>query len=294
MKVGQPASDIRHDLDLIERLRGAEYDGAAIFTVYSQSPLPAALLCYLANIPLRLAHCRENPYRLLTDWVAESEPERGWRHEVRRQLDLVATVGSRTSDERLSLRVSSAAMQRVAALLAELGITPDDRWLVLHAGASAPSRRYPLDQFAAAARLLESDQGWRVLLSGSAGESALVEDLRGMIGGSAVSLAGRLDLEELAALIERAPLLVSNNSGPVHIASAVGTPVVDLYALTNPQHTPWGVPNRVLYHDVPCKYCYRSICPEGHHNCLRLVPPEALVAAVRDLTDGPSPGAVGA
>ncbi len=61
----------------------------------------------------------------------------------------------------------------------------------------------------------------------------------------------------------RAPLLVSNNTGPVHIAAAVGTPVVDLYALTNPQHTPWGVPNRVLYHDVPCKYCYKSICPRA-------------------------------
>ena len=49
------------------------------------------------------------------------------------------------------------------------------------------------------------------------------------------------------------------------------SPVVDIYALTNPQHTPWGVPNRVLYHDVPCKHCYKSVCPEGHHDCLRRV-----------------------
>ncbi|MEX2599096.1 MAG: glycosyltransferase family 9 protein, partial [Dehalococcoidia bacterium] len=68
------------------------------------------------------------------------------------------------------------------------------------------------------------------------------------------------------------------------IAAAVGTPVVDLYALTNPQHTPWQVPNRTLFHDVPCKNCYKSICPEGHHHCLRLVPPEAIVDAVRALT----------
>jgi ADP-heptose:LPS heptosyltransferase len=54
----------------------------------------------------------------------------------------------------------------------------------------------------------------------------------------------------------------------MHVAAAVGTPVVDLYALTNPQHTPWGVPHRVRFHDVPCKYCYKSVCPEGHGHCL--------------------------
>jgi hypothetical protein len=63
------------------------------------------------------------------------------------------------------------------------------------------------------------------------------------------------------------------------MAAALGTPVVDLYALTNPQHTPWMVPHRVLYHDVPCRNCYKSICPLGHHNCLRLVSPDDVVSA---------------
>ena len=103
------------------------------------------------------------------------------------------------------------------------------------------------------------------------------------MGVHSFSLAGELDLGELAALLAMAPLLIANNTGPVHVAAAVGTPVVDLYALTNPQHTPWGVPNRVLNHDVPCKYCYKSVCPEGHHHCLTLVPPEAVVEAVRAL-----------
>jgi ADP-heptose:LPS heptosyltransferase len=92
-----------------------------------------------------------------------------------------------------------------------------------------------------------------------------------------------LDLGELAALLARAPVLVSNNTGPVHVAAAVGTPVVDLYALTNPQHTPWAVPHRVLFHDVPCKYCYESVCPAGHHDCLARVEPNAVVTATLDL-----------
>ncbi|RPI21326.1 MAG: glycosyl transferase, partial [Chloroflexota bacterium] len=65
--------------------------------------------------------------------------------------------------------------------------------------------------------------------------------------------------------------------------AAVGTPIVDLYALTNPQHTPWMVPNRVLNYDVPCKYCYKRVCPEGHHDCLRRVSPDTIVQAALEL-----------
>jgi ADP-heptose:LPS heptosyltransferase len=102
-----------------------------------------------------------------------------------------------------------------------------------------------------------------------------------------------LDLEELAALIEAASVMVAGNTGPVHIAAAVGTPVVDLYALTNPQHTPWSVPSVVLYHDVPCRWCYKSVCPEGHHLCLRGIDPGAIVRAALDLLSAPErvPGA---
>ncbi len=70
-------------------MRHGGFDAAVIFTVYSQSPLPAAMLCYLAGIPRRLAHCRENPYALLSDWLREPEPQQRTRHEVERQLDLV-------------------------------------------------------------------------------------------------------------------------------------------------------------------------------------------------------------
>jgi ADP-heptose:LPS heptosyltransferase len=96
-------------------------------------------------------------------------------------------------------------------------------------------------------------------------------------------MAGLLDLGELAALLERSNLLISNNSGPVHLACAVGTPVVDIYALTNPQHAPWQVPHRVLSHDVPCKYCYKSTCPHGHNDCLRGVAPGQVVEAALEL-----------
>jgi ADP-heptose:LPS heptosyltransferase len=220
----------------------------------------------------------------LTHWVPDPEPEHLLRHEVRRQLDLVRSVGCQISDERMVLEVPSVARMRVLGQLQRLGVDPRSAWVVIHPGATAPSRRYPPEQFALAARRLVLDVDMQVIFTGSSAERTEVEQIQTAMGVHSFSLAGELDLGELAALLAMAPLLIANNTGPVHIAAAVGTPVVDLYALTNPQHTPWGVPNRVLNHDVPCKYCYKSVCPEGHHHCLALVPPEAVVEAVRALS----------
>ncbi|WP_432763423.1 glycosyltransferase family 9 protein, partial [Burkholderia mallei] len=118
------------DVAMIERILCGGFDAAAIFTVYSQSPLPAAMMCRLAGIALRLAHCRENPYRLLTERIAETEPQVQLRHEVARQLALVREVGATTRDMRLAferhaelrgrakqqarLRLAARAIARVA------------------------------------------------------------------------------------------------------------------------------------------------------------------------------------
>ncbi|MBE9159305.1 glycosyltransferase family 9 protein [Nodosilinea sp. LEGE 06152] len=312
LKATAPRETSQPEHDMLAELRRRRFDAAIIFTVYSQNPLPTATMAYLADIPLRLAHCRENPYQLLTDHIPEPEPELS-RHEVQRQLDLVASVGYTNPDSRLRLTVPTLAQQRITTLLGELGLSPqptktprpardpvgaqhavplpiggmqetnsDQPWIVIHPGASAPSRRYPPELFAQVARSLVQS-GLTVLFTGTPPERDLVESIRDQMDAPSYSLVGLLDLKDLSALLAAAPLLLSNNTGPVHIAAAVGTPVVDLYALTNLQHTPWQVPHQVLFHDVPCRLCYKSICPEGHHACLRQVEPQAVVAAVLEL-----------
>ncbi len=271
---------------LVARLREGAFDAAVICTVNTQSALPSALACLLAGIPLRLAHARENPYRLLTDWVADPEPFAHVRHEVRRQLDLVATVGATVEDDHLSIRVPPGAVRTIRARLEALDLRPADRWVVVHPGASAPSRRYPIESLAAVVRTLAGEHGVRVVVTGGPIEVEAVAELR-EAGGRGVEVLHGLDLAQLAALITIAPVLVGNNSGPAHLAAAVGTPVVDLYALTNLQHAPWGVPSRVLTHDVPCKGCRKSVCPLGHHACLRGVTPADVVDATLDLLGVP-------
>ncbi|KON80492.1 lipopolysaccharide heptosyltransferase II [Azoarcus sp. PA01] len=276
-------------IDAAQRVRERGFDAAVIFTVYSQSALPAAMLCWLAGIPLRLAHCRENPYQLLTDWIEDPEPQELLRHEVRRQLDLVAAVGASCDDRRLSFRLRDDDKAHARALLRTENIDPERPYVVIHPGASAPSRRYPEEHFAAVVnRVLGfagSGQAFQVLFTGDESERALVDTIRSLAGVSLPSLAGRLRLGELAAVIDSAAVLIANNTGPVHLAAAVGTPVVDIYALTNPQHAPWKVAHRVLYEDVPCRFCYRSVCPQGHHNCLRLLDPQRVAEAARELLD---------
>ena len=290
---GRPAGS---DGELVERLRDGAFDAAIVFTVHTQSPLPVALLLRLAGIPRVLAHCRENPYALVSDWVPEPELGEATRHEVRRQLDLVARVGFATDDERLSFRVPPEAMRRLRdEVLPRLGIRPGDGtpWAVVHPGASAPSRRYPPARFAQAAARLAREHDVRIVFTGATAEIPLVESIRASMGVASASLAGALSLGELSALLAVAPLLIANNTGPVHLAAALGTPVVDLYALTNPQHTPWMVPSRVLNVDVPCAGCRRSVCPLGHGACLALVPPDRVVAAARELlAEAPAYGRV--
>jgi lipopolysaccharide heptosyltransferase II len=283
MKATAVAPDASFDRGFIRSLARCRFDGAVIFTVFSQSALPAAMACYLADIPLRLAHCRENPYQLLTHWVRDPDNEHGMRHEVRRELDLVGTIGCTTANESMQLAVPRIAIGQAAELLIQSGIDRQGRWLVIHPGATARSRRYPPEMFACAADILAREAGFQIVFTGAPDERELIDFICARMDAPSCSLAGRLELAQLAGLITLAPLLISNNTGPAHLAAAVGTPVVDLYALTNPQHTPWQVASRVLSYDVPCKYCYQSICTAGHHDCLRRISPREVARAALDL-----------
>ena len=278
---GSTAAAAAAERRMVKTLAAERFDAAVVFTVCTQSALPAALWCRLAGIPLRLAHSRENPYGLLTDWVPDDERvESNMRHEVERQLALLAAVGWHADDDRLRLAIDPADRARVAARLAAAGLAPGQAYFVVHPGASAASRRWPAQHFALAAAEIARRSGCVPVFTGSAGtEAQAVAALRATMATPGFSLAGEIGLAELAALIAGAPVLVTNNTGPAHVAAAAGTPVVVLYALTNPQHTPWRVPAHVLFHDVPCRHCLKSTCPLGHNDCLTKVPPRAAVEA---------------
>ncbi|MBW8848079.1 MAG: glycosyltransferase family 9 protein [Burkholderiales bacterium] len=264
---------------LLQQLLRTRFDAAILFTVCTQSALPAALLCRLAGIPLVLAHARERAYGLLSDEVPDHEQIAiGMRHEVQRQLDLVAHVGMHTCDEGLRFALREQDSDAAHGLLQAAGVDLTQPYVLLHPGASAASRRYPAAAYGVAAALMQRD-GLQVVLCAGPDEAGLLDEAATAMAGAGPALPPLRELGTLAALVQGARVLVANNSGPAHLAAALGTPVVDLYALTNPQHTPWRVRAQVLNHDVPCRNCLQSVCAQGHHDCLRRVAPRQVADA---------------
>jgi lipopolysaccharide heptosyltransferase II len=275
-------------LALASELQALQFDAALIFTVYSQNPLPAGMLCYLAGIKTVLGYCRENPYQLINQWVPDREPLEYVVHEVERQLRLAEMAGAETSDTRLLLKIpeekKKEATGRVWDILNAAGIRRGMRWLVLHAGVSEEKRLYPASNYVTACQSLIR-QGYKILLTGSGSERDYVDQIARQLGDAAINVAGELSIAELIVLIEAAPVLISNNTGPVHIAAAVGTPVVVLYAMTNPQHTPWQVPSKVLYFEVlPELKTKNRLLQSFLGASTPRASPEAIVAAVGELS----------
>ena len=239
-----------HLAAIVSRLKKARFDGCVIFTVYSQNPLPTAMVPWMAGIPRRLAYCRENPYQLLTYWVPDDEPYAKIRHQVVRDLDLVEHVGAYSTDDRITVTVPPEADSAAMAKLARVGVTTDRPFVIFHAGVSEAKRRFPEVDWIELARRVLTTHAVQVIFTGSAVEQALTDHLQLTCGKNTFSAAGLLDIQEFAAVIRQAAVVVSVNTATIHLAAALGRPLVVLYALTNPQHTPWRCPHTLFPYSV--------------------------------------------
>ncbi|MCD8742171.1 glycosyltransferase family 9 protein [Mucilaginibacter roseus] len=236
---------------IIDVIKQGHFDAAVLFTVYSQNPLPTAMLAYLAGIPRILAYCRENPYGLISDWVPDKEPYELIKHQVKRDLDLVANVGATVGSEDMQLKTNDNLWPIVEAKLTAIGVDINQPWLIMHAGVSETKRRYPEKKWATAAKFILKKNKYQVLFTGSSSELSLTDKLQEMTGAGSFSIAGLFNIDEFICLVKHTRLMISVNTGAAHIAAACQTPLVVLYAQTNPQHTPWNVLNIVLPYAVP-------------------------------------------
>jgi ADP-heptose:LPS heptosyltransferase len=272
--VGVPPQD---DRDLVVRVGDGGYDAAVILTSFAQSPWPAAYLCRLAGVPVRVGMSREFGGAGLTHWVPSVPDE---THQVDRALMMLQRVGVPPADARLHLSVPSAAHVAASAVLRDNGIGPGERYALLLPGASCPSRRYPADRLAAVAAML-TRAGLRAVVAGTAREGDLVARVAGGVPG-AVPVAGDLDVPALAAAVAGAAVVVCNNSGGAHLASAVGAPAVVLFAGTEQvqQYAPRFTPAAVLIVPTPCAPCRQLRCPYDQQ-CLDIPPAQVAEQALR-------------
>ncbi|MBO0688602.1 MAG: glycosyltransferase family 9 protein [Candidatus Dormibacteraeota bacterium] len=263
--------------ELVGRVRALAPDVAILFTSFHQSPLPLALLLRVAEVPRVGAISEDYPGALLD--VRHQVPDDV--HEVERALSLAEAMGFSPppgDDLRLRLR---ARGRRPAAL------GDRDGYVVLHVGASAPARAWPGRRFAELAELLIR-RGDRVVVTGGRGEVRLAHEVAGEVP-AVVSLAGKTDLAELAAVLAGARAVVSANTGPAHLAAAVGVPVVSLFAPVVPsaRWRPWSVPHVLLGdQQAACAGTRARDCPVPGHPCLSEVTALDVAAAVEHLSHG--------
>jgi ADP-heptose:LPS heptosyltransferase len=260
----------------VDHLTSLGADCALILTSFHQSPLPLALLLRMAGVPFVGAICEDYPGSLL-DVRHHVDDD---LHEVWRALSLAQAMGfALAEDDHDRLRV-----------LRPGGYPPGTGHVVVHPGASVPARAWAPDRHAALVRAL-AREGRRVIVTGGPHERALT---RHVAGTRALDLGGRTSLGELADVLAGAACLVTGNTGPAHLAAAVRTPVVSLFAPTVPVQRwhPWGVPHELLYVPVRCAGCRARTCPVPGHPCLDDLGVDEVLRAVAHLCG--EPGAVAA
>ena len=263
---------------LLEVARRAP-DEAAILTSFHQSPLPLALLLRLAGVPRIGATSADYPGSLLDVRHRIDDDV----HEVERSLSLMRAMGhTLPADDDGALRV----------LHAPCAPPFEEPYVVVHPGASVTARAWAPERHAELVGALVAE-GWNVAVTGSPGDRELTAKVaRGAAGTARGServrdLGGATDLAQLAGIIEKAAAIVVGNTGPAHLAAAVGTPVVSLYAPTVPavRWRPWRVPHAILNEAVPCAGCRAKTCPVPGHPCIDDLPTATVVNAVHSLAD---------
>lgn len=273
--------------DLIEQLRARDYDHAVIFTSFHQSPLPMALLARMAGIGRVAATSEDYPGALLDvrhRRLPGGAPDDGGAaggHEVAAALALVRAVGHDLppgDDGRLRLRPQP--FPRID------GPVLDRPYVVVHPCASVPSRSIPAGQARAIGDRLQRD-GWHVVVTGGLGDLELAG---AVVPNEGRSLIGDTTLAQLAGVLAGAACVVVGNTGPAHLAAAVGTPVVSLFSPVVPAErwAPWLVPHVLLgRQDAACRGSRARDCPVEGHPCLSGVSVDDVAAAVRSLARVP-------
>lgn len=268
-----PAVDSGSTNALVESIRAEGVGTAFVLTSFHQSPLPMALLLRLAGVPRIAAYSVDYPGSLL-DLRDRDEPAPE-RHEVERSLTLVGRWGYRLpegDDGALAVRAPLPAVP-----------LPQAPFVVVHPGASVPARAPRPEHARAIVRALHAS-GWSVVVTGSPAERELCSVIA---DGVAENRSGRTSYRELAALLAAARCVVVGNTGPAHLAAAVGTPVVSLFAPVVPaaRWAPWRVPSVLLGDQhAGCRDSRARTCPVPGHPCLSEVTADEVVNAVTKLT----------
>ena len=262
--------DLAHgELGLLKRLRmGSALRGRYDQCIILPRSFKSALIPYFAGIPRRTAYRGEMRFGVVNDMRMLN------RDMAYRAVERYVGLGlERSQSEQIpeicypKLQVHEDKRSKAAA---RLGVDESKPGIALMPGAEfGPSKRWPARYFGELAMLFRK-QGFEVYIFGSSNDRAIGQEVVSASGGIAKNLCGQTSLEEVIDLLSLVKVAVTNDSGLMHIAAAVGRPVVAMYGSITPEYTPPLTDSAVIHYlDLDCSPCWKKQCPYGHYNCLR-------------------------
>ena len=251
----------------VRELRRRRFDLVVDLTDADRS----ALLSWLSGSPMRLGYNSEGRWRgaLYTQVVAA---DRFAMHTVRYHLRAMEALGLAGSPPATLLTVAPEARREADRLLRKAGVDGARPFVCLHPGARWWFKAWPAERFAALADLIQTDTATHALFLGGDQERSLESRIADGMKTPFRSLIGKTTLRALAAVLERAALMVSNDNGPMHMAAALRVPVIGLFGPSDPVvWGPWGDGHRTFYKGLDCRACFHRDCFRGEQNCLRQI-----------------------
>jgi len=261
-------------------LRARRFD----LVVDAQGLLRSALFARFSGARVRVgfAHAREGAALLYTHRVKLAAEDRHAVQQVQRLVEFLRLPAAEY--DAALLQISPEERAAAEALLPagpRIAVLPGARWA---------SKRWPAASFAALIDRIGAAQLGTCVLLGAPDEAALAAEIAGATRGPCANLAGRTTLRQLTAILDACAAVVCNDSGPMHIAAALGRPTVALFGPTDATRTgPYSPAARVLTRSLECAPCRRRVCPLGHHACLRELPAEQVFQALRTMLSAPDP-----
>jgi ADP-heptose:LPS heptosyltransferase len=204
-------------------------------------------------------------------------------HKVEFFLNLTKSLGIYTNNKNYRLEIPKAVMLKADNILKEAGIKKQERFFIINPGGNWPPKRWPKKKFAGLCKSLKERYSCAVLITGSANDAELAKDIIGLSQGAAISICGKTDLKQLAAIMRKASLVVSNDSGPMHIAVSQRVPTIALFGPTSENITgPYGDSDFLVIHkwndcDIPC------YSPCDDYRCMDAISAEDVLRAAEQL-----------
>jgi len=265
---------------LARDLRAYRFDAAILL----QNAIEAALIAFMAGIPTRIGFDTDARRMLLTHPVRCTKAIKAI-HQTGYYLKVLEGAGLATGPPFLELNLNPADRERAGRRVTDLGIAPNSRLIGLNPSATfGPAKQWFPQRYAALGDRLHRDLAATILIFGGPSDRELGRTISNLMATPAIDLSGRTSLGEAMALIDRCQAFVTNDSGLMHVAAALNTPLVAIFGSTNFTTTsPYSDTSRIVRVPIECSPCMKPVCPLGHMNCMKRVTVEMVFNAVKDL-----------